>query len=183
MAQATSVRNGVAAARRPASCGAQVSDETWSVLTEIVDSCGLSRSELAGTICEAVGWVRPNGRPKVRECYEYLEDVAALGLLKLPERRVLRGRGPTSIHYTEAGREQPSREAELADVKPVRLGLVANAEERALWRELVERYHCLGHKVAYGAHLRYLVFISAPGPELAGCLQSSSAGDLRRCCG
>ena len=38
---------------------------------------------------------------------------------------------------------------------PVTLGLVAHAEERALWRELVERYHYLGHKVAYGAHLRY----------------------------
>lgn len=146
-----------------------------------MDSCGLSRSELAGTICEALGWLRANGRPKLRECYEYLEDVAALGFVKLPERRAQRARGPTSIHYTEAGRERPRRQGELSEVKPVTLGLVANAEERALWRELVERYHYLGHKVAYGAHLRYLVFISTPQRELAGCVQFSSAARWVAC--
>jgi len=52
---------------------------------------------------------------------------------------------------------------------------VTTAQERALWRELVERYHYLGHKVAYGAHLRYLVWMSTPAPELAGCVQFSSA--------
>ncbi len=55
------------------------------------------------------------------------------------------------------------------------LGLVANAEERALWRELVARYHYLGHKVAFGAHLRYLVWMSNPRRELCGCVQFSSA--------
>ena len=60
-------------------------------------------------------------------------------------------------------------------MSPVTLGLVTTAQERALWRELVERYHYLGHKVPYGAHLRYLVWISTPGAELAGCVQFSSA--------
>ncbi len=36
-----------------------------------------------------------------------------------------------------------SGEGNLSDVAPVTLGLVAHAEERALWRELVERYHYL----------------------------------------
>ena len=162
-------------AKRPTFCGAAVTDDEWSVLVEIIDSCGLSRHELARTICEALEWVRPNGQLKTREGYEYLELLEAKGLVKLPRRREQRPRGPTSIHYTEAGRERERREGELADVAPVMLGLVGNAEERALWRELVERYHYLGHKVAFGAHLRYLVWLSRPRRELCGCMQFSSA--------
>lgn len=162
-------------AHRPTFCGTPVSEDEWSVLKEIIDSCGLSRHELARTICEALSWVRPNGKLKARECYEYLELLEAKGLVKLPPRREQRARGPTSIRYTEAGREGERREGKLSDVAPVSLGLVGNAEERALWRELVERYHYLGHKVAFGAHLRYLVWISRPVRELCGCVQFSSA--------
>lgn len=161
-------------AKRPAFCGTPVTGDQWSVLTEIIDSCGLSRHELARTICEALEWVRPNGHLKTRECYEYLELLETKGLVNLPRRREQRPRGPTSVGYTEAGRERERREGELSDVEPVTLGLVGNAEERALWRELVERYHYLGHKVAFGAHLRYLVWISRPVRELCGCVQFSS---------
>jgi hypothetical protein len=161
--------------KRPAFCGTPVNDEDWSVLCEIVASCGLSRHELARTICEGLGWVRPNGRLKARECYEYLDLLEAHGLVRLPPRKEQRRRGPTSIHHTDEGRERPRREGALADVAPVALGLVANGEERALWRELVDRYHYLGHKVAFGAHLRYLVWIGKPTREVAGCIQFSSA--------
>ena len=160
---------------RPRFCGKPVGDDDWNVLLEIVDSCGLSRHELARTICEGLSWVRPSGRLKARECYEYLELLEARGLLKLPARREQRARGATSIVFTDAGRERAHRVGELSDVAPVKLGLVSNAQERALWRELVERYHYVGHKVPYGAHLRYLVWIERPQVELAGCLQFSSA--------
>lgn len=173
MAQASSET--ASRTKRPAFCGTPVRDEQWSVLSEIIASCGLSRHELARTICEALGWLRPNGRLKARECYEYLELLEAQGQVNLPPRHVQRPRGPTSIHHTDAGREQPRRVAELAEVAPVALGLVANAEERALWRELIDRYHFLGHKVAFGAHLRYLVWIGRPRREVAGCVQFSSA--------
>ena len=163
------------AAKRPAFCSTPVGDEDWRILREIIDSCGLSRHELASTICEALGWMRPSGRLKTRECYEYIGLLEAKGLVKLPARREQRPRGPTSIHHTQAGRARPRREGAVSDVAPVRFGLVANGEERALWRELVDRYHYLGHKVAYGAHLRYLVWISRPRREPAGCVQFSSA--------
>ena len=171
--QATPSR--VAHAPRPSFCGKAVAEDEWSVIAEIVDSCGVSRHELARTICEALGWVRPSGRLKARECYEYLEVAEAKGLLKLPARREQRRRGRTSVVFTDAGGEGTKREGELADVAPVSLGLVTSTADRALWRELVERYHYLGHKVAYGAHLRYLVWISKPERAIAGCVQFSSA--------
>jgi hypothetical protein len=162
-------------ANRPRFCGRPVTDEQWGVLQEIVDSCGLSRHELARTICEGLGWVRPNGGLKARECYEYLGVLGSRGLLALPPQPPRRPRGRTSIVLTDAGREQPERTGELGEVAPVSLGLVTSASERAFWRELVERYHYLGHKVAYGAHLRYLIWISRPERAVAGCVQFSSA--------
>jgi hypothetical protein len=167
--------SGVDGPARPSFCGKPVSDEAWDVLCEIVESCGLSRHELAATICEALAWTRPNGRLKTRECYEYLELLEGKGLITLPARRQQRPRGATSIVYTDAGREQALREGTLSEVAPVTLGLASSGEDRALWRELIERYHYLGHKVAYGAYLRYLAWISKPRRELAGCLQFSSA--------
>ena len=159
----------------PAFCGRAVSQKEWKVLREILESCGLSRHELASTICEGLGWVRPSGRLKTRECYEYLNLLETRGLIELPAQREQRRRGPTSISYSEAGQERSEREGTLSDVAPVRLGLVSTSQERALWRELVARYHYLGHKVPYGASLRYLVFMSTPTAELAGCVQFSSA--------
>ena len=54
----------------PAFCGTAVSADEWKIVRKIVDTCGVSRTELASTICEALGWVRSNGRLKTRECYE-----------------------------------------------------------------------------------------------------------------
>ena len=74
-----------------------------------------------------------------------------------------------------AGDARGIRECALSEVGAVTLGLVGTAEERALWRELIDRHHYLGHKVAFGAHLRYLVYLSSPAREVGGCLQFSSA--------
>jgi hypothetical protein len=141
----------------------------------VVGSCGFSRTELAATLCEVLDWTRPNGGLKVIECRQFLEEIEARGYLELPARQPGRPRGrATSVTFTEAGAERPVREGALADVAPVSLELVSSAETRALWRELVERHHYLGHKTAYGAHLRYLVWIATPAREAAGCLQYSS---------
>jgi hypothetical protein len=92
-----------------------------------------------------------------------------------------RPHGPTSIRYTQAGERRAERRGELSDVGPVTLGLVERAEDRALFRELIERYHYLGHKVPFGAHLRYLAWIERPRREIAGCLQFSSAARRVAC--
>lgn len=175
MAQAEWSEPTTTRARPPAFCGTPLSEQEWQVLAEIVSTCALSRSELARTICEALGWVRRNGHLKTRECYEYLGTLEERGLLALPAKRPQRPRGPTSVHFTEASEPREQRESALKEVLPVTLGLVAKGSERALWRELIERHHYLGHKVPYGAHLRYLVWMGGRQRELCGCLQFSSA--------
>jgi hypothetical protein len=61
------------------------------------------------------------------------------------------------------------------DVGRLELELVRADEARRLFRELVGRYHYLGHAVPFGAHLRYLVFGQLPERTVVGCIQFSSA--------
>src|SRR5206468_6897053 len=48
---------------------------------------GLSRTELARTICEHWGWVTASGSYKVTACLKVLEEWEDRGLLQLPGKR------------------------------------------------------------------------------------------------
>jgi len=136
----------------------------------------LSRQELANTICELLDWRRPNGGLKTWEARELLEILERSGRVELPSASS-RGRprgSKTSVPRTARGKAQPELRGVLRDVEPVRLRLVSTAEDRRLWRELVGRYHPQGHRVPFGASLRYLVEVARPCPAVVACLQLSS---------
>ena len=80
-----------------------------TLIGEVVRECsGLSRVELARTVCELLRWRRPNGRLKARECREFLERVDADGALVLPDKRRGRATGSvTRVPRTAAG--EPGR--------------------------------------------------------------------------
>ena len=147
-----------------------------TLIGEIVRECsGLSRMELARTVCELLRWRRPNGRLKARECREFLERLDAEGALVLPDKRRGRALGSvTRVPRTAAGEPGRPLVGSVCDVEPLRVERVREPAERLLFRELVGRYHYLGHTVPFGAHLRYLVFASRPVRALVGCLQFSS---------
>ena len=68
--------------------GRAFSVQEVTLIREIVRDCsGLSRMELARTVCELLRWRRPNGRLKARECREFLERLDAGGALVLPDKR------------------------------------------------------------------------------------------------
>jgi len=139
---------------------------------------GLSRMELAATVCELLGWVRANGRPKARECREWLERLEAAGWLVLPAKRTGRPVGSrTSVPCTTAGEPREPITGSVRDVAPVRVDPVVDGAQRRVFRELVGRYHYLGYSVPYGAQLRYLVWgcRRAGEEEMLGCLQFTSA--------
>lgn len=146
------------------------------LIQEVVASCGgLSRQELANTTCELLGWRRPNGGLKTWECKELLAKLESAGLIELPALRPGRPRGSrTAVPRTERGEIQDRIAGTVRDVAPVRLKPVTTDEDRRLWRELVGRYHYLGHRVPFGAHLRYLIEITRPRAVVVGCLQLSS---------
>ena len=57
-------------------CGCRISIQEIDEIREIVSSChGISRTELASTICELFHWKRATGRLKMVECRQFLEDL------------------------------------------------------------------------------------------------------------
>lgn len=157
-------------------CGRDVPEAGLDTIREIVaEFPGLSRLELAATVCEAVGWLRPSGSPKIRECREWLEGLEASSLVVLPDKQNGRQKGASiPVPVTEQGEPGQALEGALQDFGPILIERVAAKAERRLWRELVGRYHYLGHAVPYGGHLRYLVWASKPVRAVVGCVQVSS---------
>lgn len=135
---------------------------------------GLSRTELAKTVCDLLGRRRPKGGLKAHECRLLLEELGERGLLALPAGKTTRPCGRrTTVPVTAQGDERPELAGAVRDVAPVTVELVQDDAERRLWRELVGRHHCLGHTMPFGASLRYLVRVERPKPVVVGCLQFS----------
>ncbi len=155
--------------------GTGVREEQLSTIRALVaDYQGLSRKELAATVCELLGWTRGNGQPKERECREWLERLEAEGLLSLPAKRSGRPTGSkTSIPAPRETDGNDEIRGSLGEVGPIRLELVTEAVGRSRFRELVGHHHYLGYRTPYGAQLRYLV--QGGGGEALGCLLFSSA--------
>jgi hypothetical protein len=105
-----------------------------------------------------------------------LARLEAQGLLRLPAKQQTRPVGSvTSIPHTDAGEAGEPLRGRVETFAPVCVERVADSGARQRFRELVGRYHTLGYKVPFGAHLQYLVSISRPVPTVVGCLQFSSA--------
>ena len=148
-----------------------------ALIREVVESCsGLSRKELAQTVCELVGWKRRSGRLKAQECREFLERLEAAGVLALPKKQRRRPVGShTSVPVTARGNRGRDLVGEVGDFAPIEIEAVETLDQRLLFRELVGRHHYLGHKVPFGAHLRYLLYACRPERTVVGCIQFSSA--------
>ncbi len=156
-------------------CGNRLSPAELEMIRETIGDCaGLSRTELANTICELLEWRRPNGSLKGHECRLFLEELDSNGILQLPARR---GSGRTAPLPTvgESTDVLPATiSGKVGEVGPVVLEPVQTRQEQRQWREWVERYHYLGCKVPFGAHLRYFVRTTLPQPQRVGCVQVSS---------
>lgn len=148
-----------------------------ALMREVVETCGgLSRHELAHTLSELLGWMRPGGALKARECREFLERLEAQGLFRLPAKQPTKPVGTrTTVPHTPQGDPGPALTGRVDAFAPVRVEPVERPDHRRLFRELVGRYHYLGYAVPYGAHAQYLVWVSTPTPTVVGCLQFSSA--------
>lgn len=157
-------------------CGKRVSDDGMKLVRELSEEFwGISRTELASTVCELLDWKRPGGGLKIVECLSFLEDLAERTLIVLPKPRRGKPKGAkTRAKRTAAGEQGAPLEGSFRDIGPASLARVENTEGRELWKELVDRYHYLGFKVPFGACVPYLVLVKRPEPRVVGCLQFSS---------
>jgi hypothetical protein len=154
-------------------CGKQVTNTELELICEVVNRyAGLSRMELAQTVCELLQWQRPSGGLKARECREFLEQLDGRGVISLPAKRVTKPAGSkTSVPVTVEGEPGFALRGKVGDFEPVTLVPVENSQQRSLFRELIGRYHYLGYAVPFGAHLRYFIY---SGDQVLGCMQFSS---------
>src|SRR5437588_193357 len=118
----------------------------------------LSWKELVQTICEHMEWVTPAGRNKLASCAKALQQLEALGLVKLPRLCASKQRKGARAIVVGAG---SAAEEEIAgtvrEVGPVEVQPVGGKEAMQLWNEYVHRYHPLGYKRPFGAHQRYFL--------------------------
>ena len=136
---------------------------------EMVQACsGLSRTELALTVCEHWHWQAGSGASRVRLATRLLEQLAEHGIVSLPAKRP-RPRGPDrAVALTERTAPQPPIAADLASLRPLRLDAVADRPGFAAWQEWVARYHPLGYRKPLGCYVAY--FLRDCRERLLGCL-------------
>jgi hypothetical protein len=137
----------------------------------------LGVTEIARTVCELLEWTRPNGGLKNHECRQLLEQLQTEGFLKLPAVRKLGGRGPRRADLSESCCEPAPVHCTARECEPLELALVESQAESRRWREQVERYHYLGCRVPFGAHLRY--WVRNRERELACLLWTSPAWKMQ----
>ena len=160
-------------------CGERVTADELGVIREVVGRFRkLSRTELAHTVCELLGWERRNGRLKARECLDYLGKLERAGLVELPALRPRRPHGSsTSVPHTDRGEERAEIVGEARDLGELRFSVVESKDDRRLWREWMGRYHYRGFRVPFGAQVRFFVWARRPREEreeVVACLQFSS---------
>src|SRR5437879_8811955 len=79
-------------------CGRTFSASRLELMRQTVaEFPALGVTEISRTVCELLGWKRPNGRLKNHECRQLLERLQAEGVLTLPALRNLGGRGPRRV--------------------------------------------------------------------------------------
>lgn len=137
----------------------------------------LGVTEIARTICELLEWTRPSGGLKNHECRQLLERLQAEGFLKLPNIRKLGGKGPRRTDVSASCVTLASVTGAASECEPLELVLVEGRVDSRRWREQVERYHYLGCRVPFGAHLRY--WICNRERELACLLWTSPAWKMQ----
>ncbi len=157
-------------------CGRTFSTDELSMIQEIITTCGgISRYELAHTICELLEWKRPGGGLKARECKDLLEILEEKKILELPEKR------KTGYIDSQKFKEEIQEElpycrltGSVEEFSPLDVELIQTRKQRDLFRDLLSRYHYLGYATPFGARLQYLVLVTRPRREVVGCIQFSS---------
>ncbi len=158
-------------------CGRTFTGEELRLIAQVVGDCaGISRLEIAHTVCELLDWKRPGGGLKARECRDFLEMLEFQAMLKLPGKKYTGEITARRIREVVADGKTPysALTGDISMFAPVCLERVENRSQRELFKQLVGRYHYLGYAMPYGARLQYLAYVERPRREVVGCIQYSS---------
>jgi len=149
-------------------CGRSFTREDIACIREIISATPPPcRREIARRTCEALKWLRPDGRLKEMSCRVALLRLQEKGVICLPPPR--RRNGNTRPYKAQRTLLEPAASLSLPveDLTGLRLLRVESREDSRLWNEAVSRFHYLGYKRLAGAQMRYLIMAQA---ELLGVI-------------
>ena len=163
-------------------CGRVVGPDQIEHAREVVRMCsGLTRNELALTLCEHWEWVDVTGKPRVRAAVKLLERLQQAGVLDLPAKResaVRSGQRKETVGHCEETEPGPQLCLDLRSLGPVWLERVEDREDVRVWSSFLARYHPQGSRRPFGYSLRY--FVTSNHGRL-GCLLLDSGSRALRC--
>lgn len=132
----------------------------------------LSRHELAGTICEFLGWTTPSGRAKLPQCVAFLEKLENEGFIELPPAVASKSKRSRASIIPNYDIDTTPIVGDLKDFEPIHLEIARAGDELKLWRKYVNDYHMLGDKQVFGSRLQYFI---KSGETKLGCMQFSAS--------
>lgn len=130
--------------------------------------CFISRK-----VCEAFGWLQPNGKAQDVACREILRRLETAGLVSLPRplrpaNNQAKRRGPDNAGPDLFALEGPvPMEGSLKELGPAVLRRVETLVQNRQWRDMVGRYHYLGYAPMVGRAIKYFIYLK---DTLAGAI-------------
>ena len=119
---------------------------------------GCSRRELSKKLCEAWGWVQPNGALRDMVCRSMMLELHREGHIELPPvrfvpRNPLAQRGVAALVEVD----QTPLNASFTELGVIELRQVRRTREEALFNSLLQQHHYLGYTQPVGEQLKYLM--------------------------
>ena len=118
---------------------------------------GLTRTALAGAVCERFAFVDARGEPQVSTCLKALRDLEGQGRFELPPPTTGPKKPPTPRRLDEPVPLPEGVPATAGDVQDLHLVRVETDQHMRVWNELMLREHPRGAGPLVGRQLRYLI--------------------------
>lgn len=154
--------------------GREVTEADAAFIRELIARHpGESRRRLSTRLCEAWGWVQPNGAPRDMVCRGLMLALARAGHIELP---ACQKKPPNPL----ARRARPAPVeidrtplcSTLRELGPIELRSVRRTPDEPLFNALLETHHYLGYTQPVGEHLKFVAFA---GERPVACFAWSSA--------
>lgn len=147
-------------------------NDLFDIRTIITDNWASGRTAISRILCERWDWRQPNGQLKEMACRALLLALEAKGEFELPPRQKESFRAPRRTDRKIFCVDTSPLEGRVTDFGSLKITMVRQTPDEALWDHLVDNHHYLGRPWIVGASLKHLVYLDG---RLAACIGWGSA--------
>lgn len=158
--------------------GRTFSEADLELIRGIIRQDNMNRQRISREVCQALGWLKPDGGLKDMSCRVALLSLHRAGLIKLPPPRSVNNNRRRPMEFTTTSEPGSPITGSLRDLGKIELIRATKQHQSRLWNELIGRYHYLGYTPLPGAQIRYLIYTES-GTLLGAIGFSSAAWTLR----